>query len=305
MGAGPRPRRPFGQLKDSPLFNSPDSLIQAITKIVAPETWEQAGGAASVAAFGGLLLISQTPQNHEKIDDLLKTIRSEGATAQTVVVEASWLLLDANQLRELLGQDAAKPGGRSPLTIDPAAYDRLSREVPGYCGRITCFSGQTVHLVSGNRRSVVMGAIPVVGSGIGYQPIMSIPNAGVVLQVTPSLLPGNDAAILDVRSTVTGWVEPEPIPFAGSDSPATERLDPASQELVREPGGASTVTLDRLDFPAQQLATTLRVPLDRPVVVGGLTHDPTETAPPDQKGADRKVLYLVVQVSAVENRNPE
>ena len=52
-----------------------------------------------------------------------------------------------------------------------------------------------------------------------------------------------DAAILDVQSTVTGWVEPEPIPFAGSYSPPGEKLDPVFQESTHDPGGATTVTV--------------------------------------------------------------
>jgi hypothetical protein len=302
--AGERSRYVFGSVEGSRLFNSPEGLIQAIMKVVAPETWEEVGGAASVAAFGGLLLVNQTPENHEKLDGFFETIRAEGATARTVVVEARWLLLDASGLDELLGRDAAKPGENGPLTVDPGVCDRLSREVPGYRGRITCFSGQTVHLASGNRLNVVISAIPVAGSGVGYQPVLSVVNAGVLLQVTPSLLPGTDAAILDVQSTVTGPVEPEPIPFVGSDFPAIEKVDPLSRESIREPGGSATVTLDRLDIPTQQLATALRVPLDKPVLVGGLTLDPTETEA-DQPDRERKVLYLVVRLTAAEGQGSD
>ena len=298
---GVRPQHPSASVEGSRLFNSPEGLIQTLRKLVAPETWEEVGGAASVAAFGGLLLVNQSPENHEKIAHFFDTIRSEGATARTVVVEARWLLLDGPQLDELLGRDPAKPGGKGPLTVDRVACDRLSREVPGYRGRITCFSGQTVHLASGSRRNVVLSAVPVVGSGIGYQPVLSVLNAGVLLQVTPSLLPGTDAAILDIQSTVTGPIEPEPFPFVQSDFPATEKLDPASHELTREPGGSNAVTLDRRDIPTQHLATALRVPLDESVLVGGLTLDPNETSAAYEQDADRQVLYLVVQLTAAES----
>jgi hypothetical protein len=287
----------------SPLFNSPDDLIEAITAIIDPASWDDVGGPGSLTFFGGLLLVNQTSENHEKIDELLETIRSEGTTAQTVVVDARWLVLDAAQLDELLGQDPAKSGSKSPLTVDSAACERLSRERPGYRGRITCFNGQTVHLVSGTRRSVVTGAIPVVGSGIGYQPQTATPNFGVLLQVTPSLLPGTDAAILDVQSTVTKWVEPERIPVVGSRFQGTRRLDPASHEMVDEPGGEASLVLDRLAIPAQQLATALRVPLDKPVLVGGLTLEPPQIESGETKTPAREQLYLVVQVSAAEGGN--
>jgi hypothetical protein len=49
------------------------------------------------------------------------------------------------------------------------------------------------------------------------------------------------------------------------------------------------VVLDCLDFTAQTLSTTIRFPLDTPVVVGGMT------AATDAKDT---VMYLVLEVSA-------
>ncbi|NQT13929.1 MAG: hypothetical protein HQ582_14340 [Planctomycetes bacterium] len=282
-----------------------DELIRAIVTLADPESWSDVGGPGDIAYFGGLLLVLQTPATHKIIEEFLEMIRSEGATARTAIVDAHWLLLESAQLTELLGVDSASHDGRSRLPIDPAALEKLAQEVPGYRGRITCFSGQTVHVASGSRRSVVVGAIPVVGSAPAYQPIMAVPNLGIILEVTPSLLPGADEAILDVYSTVTKWDEPDPPIQIGSRFPAGQQPVGMAGETVETPGGTASVTVDRINIPTQQLATTLRVPLGKPVLVGGLTLDPAKIESAEPGEANHRQLYLVVRVSAAEEERPD
>jgi hypothetical protein len=52
-----------------------DDIIDAITGIVAPTSWNDQGGAGSIAPFDTQLVISQTREIHEEIADLLVTIR--------------------------------------------------------------------------------------------------------------------------------------------------------------------------------------------------------------------------------------
>jgi len=290
-----------GQADAGPAPNNVNDLIRAISTLVDPDSWASVGGAGDIAYFGGLLLVRQTAPNHDLIEEFLEMIRSEGATAKTAIVDAHWLLLESAQLKELLrGVDSAGASGRSRLPVDPAALDELAQEVPGYRGRITCFSGQTVHVASGGRRSVVVSVIPVVGSAPAYQPIQAVLNLGVVLEVTPSLLPGTDEAILDLYSTVTKWGEPDPPIQIESRFPPGQQPAGMSGETVETPGGTASVTVDRVNIPTQQLATTLRAPLGKPVLVGGLTLEPGEMEPSEPNDANRKQLYLVVQVSAAE-----
>jgi hypothetical protein len=289
-----------GSATDTPSLSNVDELIRAIVTLVDPESWADEGGYGEISYFGGLLLVRQIPANHELIQEFLDMIRFEGATAKTAIVDAHWLLLDSDQLAALLDVDSASAHGRSRLPIDPSALSQLAQDVRRYRGRITCFSGQTVHVASGNRRSVVVSAIPVVGSAPAYQPVLAVPNLGVVLEVTPSLLPGADEAILDVYSTVTQWGEPDPPIQIGSRFPAGQQPTGLTGETVETPGGATSITVDRVNIPTQQLATTLRVPLDKPVLVGGLTRDPAGTDSAQPREGDGKQLYLVVQVSAGE-----
>jgi hypothetical protein len=56
---------------------------------------------------------------------------------------------------------------------------------------------------------------------------------------------------------------------------------------------APAMHIDRLNVAAQQLATSLRVPLNQPVLVGGMTFPSN-----DESQAHRnRQLYLVVEIS--------
>lgn len=61
----------------SPASADFDPLIELITAIIAPESWEDAGGAGAVSEFAkaGALVVSQTHEVHEQIGQLLATLR--------------------------------------------------------------------------------------------------------------------------------------------------------------------------------------------------------------------------------------
>ncbi|MCH8043335.1 MAG: hypothetical protein IID44_06410 [Planctomycetes bacterium] len=54
-----------------------DPLIELITAIIAPDSWEDAGGGGAVSAFAkaGALVVSQTHEVHEQIGQLLAALR--------------------------------------------------------------------------------------------------------------------------------------------------------------------------------------------------------------------------------------
>jgi len=267
-----------------------DDLIDLICATIEPVTWDQVGGPGTCYPSGTLLVVRQTREVHEQIEKLLDKLRADRRAVPTVVLDARWLLLDSESLGRLV------PDG---LAVDGEVLEQLTREAPGFRGRLTCQSGQQVYLVAGDRRVVATGATPVVGSGIGYQPVIEIPNVGALLEVRPSVLLGGEAAMLDVQSTVTGWQEPgEPIEVGGDFAPY-ETTDPVTGEATQNPGGTASATVDRVHMPAQQLAATTRVPMGKPVLIGGLTLRPTEEADSDDGPKERKQLYLIIQTNVV------
>ncbi|MEX2188522.1 MAG: DUF4974 domain-containing protein [Pirellulales bacterium] len=52
-----------------------ESLMAIVTSCCAPSTWEQVGGSGSIAAFGSLLIVCQTPETHLVIVDILERLR--------------------------------------------------------------------------------------------------------------------------------------------------------------------------------------------------------------------------------------
>ncbi|HUT88248.1 MAG TPA: hypothetical protein VMY37_02015 [Thermoguttaceae bacterium] len=278
-----------------------DSLIDLITTTVAPESWDDVGGAGSCAPYDQVLAISQTIAIHLEIEAFLDSVRAQRQALPTVVVDARWLVLDSDLLDQLLGDRKPRDADAAQVAVDPEALDLLTRTVPGYRARINCVSGHRAYLAAGDRRTVVHGAIPVVGSGVGYQPVMQIPNVGLVLEIRPTVDLGAKSALVDVQSTVTRWRKPDRVLRVGTRFPPSEigySYD-GEKETVEEPGGESSVDVDRVNLPTQQFAASMRVPLGKPVLVGGLTLSPTTDADGHQAGEERKQLYLVVRTSRV------
>lgn len=314
-----------------------DDLIETITTTIDPTSWDEVGGAAPIAVFRNQLIIAQTEKAHGQIATLLADLRKQAALS-TITVRATWLSLSAEQFASLTPDAQAS----SPPLVDRAALAEMSKAASTAprpatavlvdAGEITCFNGQTVHIVSGRFRGAVTSVIPVVGqveesqkvesaiagatmqapatstpaeqeeiaetvlaqvapptpqvdsgsptvspylntlqgalnTSVGYQPIVSTQHSGIMLEVTPIAMPGQDAIVLDLRSIVSQW-------------------QPAA------PGAASfggITQLDQSEVISQQLATTIRLPIGKPVVAGGLTLEPGAANGTGQR------LYLVVE----------
>lgn len=272
-----------------------DDLVQTITSTIAPETWQERGGEAVITPLGGMLVIKQTGAAHTEITELLRGI-TVGGMSKTVTVEAHWLHLGPEDV------DKLKTGDKSPAIVDPAVLKELAASAPGYRGRITCFSDQTVHIASGHRRTFITSAVPTVGFGsVGYAPQVSIPNVGLLLQVHPSLVSG-DQAIVNLESTITRLREAgQPVRLSSTFQPAEGGLE--GQGTIKVPGGETAVVIDRVNLQAECLATTIRVPLGKPVLVGGMTvvsDEKSEKKPAGDNEEPGKDLYLFLQLTAGE-----
>lgn len=277
------------------------NLIEAITSTIAPQSWDEVGGPGSIAPIGNALLISNEESVHEQIEALLDLFRKRWGTLRTVSVRAYWVWLNDQQLGELVSEDGPVKNDSVQAygLVDDAAWKKLmaARQAPdsdapgGFRAIITCYNGQTVHTAAGGQKLAVVDVTPenvqVTGKDetqIGYHATTSVIQDGAALQVTPLVNTSGKYVVLDIHSRVA--------------KPATddERPRPAEagkgqvrpQELVR--------ALDRPQIQSQRLSTTLRVPVDRTALVGGMTFD-SEPGPGDPS------LYLFVRVSVQELRD--
>src|SRR5690606_23891260 len=197
-------------------------------------------------------------------------------------------------------------GKSNPLAVDREKLKAHMLETTSLRAVGHCFSGQRIYLVSGSRQNIVSGYIPVVGSietgaeglaswdnrstdstfhftsdvgrtrqaSVGYQPIVERPNRGVLLEIRPTLEGGADqGAIVDLKSTLSGAASAPEI-----------RLEEEVQMLAPQ--------IDRVAITRAELATTLRLPLGVPVVVGGLTLNPAEVG---EEGEPAKQVYLILE----------
>jgi hypothetical protein len=207
----------------------------------------------------------------------LEQLQHEIGALRVLTIDAQWLLLSKTQLAQLQKPTDSKKPPVAGQALQRAALEALPDETRRYAGQITCFNGQTVHIISGRLESVLQGGIPVVGgTEVGYQPVLLTPHFGVLLQVTPSALPGDEGVMIDVQSTVTRRDPPE----------KTVRLTTVGSDEDRD----TVVQVDRLNVTSQQFATSMRMPLGKPVLVGGLTFSGGEPGSPDGQ------LYLVIEV---------
>lgn len=354
-----------GQAHDPQARNAPETGVDAaepsirqLTKVVqetvATETWSQFGGPGTLTVFGSRLIINQTPGVHEQIKQLLTSLRASGAVQSTVTIRAWWLRLDAAQHQKLVADQSTA----SPPLVNRSVLKAFASEQTADAGEITCFDGQTVHIISGRFRNAITGVTPVVGQNdlpalpptrevqlasatgvntrkaeadidvmisadykspaglqlavnatetegteepaaggglggggsfvggpggglggmtagvnvIGYQPQSSKLHAGALLEVTPTRLPENEAVVLDLKTKVSQW----------TDSPAGLEFN-------------NVVKLDQTSVISQQFSTTLKVPLGKPVLAGGLSLQPG-AAPAGAKTQ----LYLVIEAVGSE-----
>lgn len=274
-----------------------DDLVDVIHSFVDSDSWNQG---ADLKLLGGALVVRQSPKNHVQIGELLTEIRNILGNRRTVSIDARWLMLTSVELDELVAGGDSKS---NPLAVDREKLKDHMLEATSLRAVGHCFSGQRTYLVSGSRQNIVSGYIPVVGSiatgadglvswdnepnvhyasgveshrgsTVGYQPIVERPNLGVLLEIRPTLEGGAEqGAIVDLKSTLSA---------AGT-----------GPKINLEEIGTNAPQIDRVAITRAELATTLRLPLEVPVVVGGLTLNPAEVG---EDGEPSKQVYLILEV---------
>lgn len=249
---------------------SPEVLREIIMRTVKTEPWVDEGGRARIENVGALLVITQTAEGHKQIKDLIDQFR---LARRMVTVQAKWLLARPDELKPLL----LNAPRSVPQVVDLAAVARPDVALSFiYNAHITCFDRQTVHLTSGPAASYVLDVEPVVAErATGWDPTTATVLFGAFLQVTPSVSAEGKEATLDIRSTIT---EKE-------NAPSTATFEATSGEATAKG------EIDKPGFLVHTFRTTLRVPLDTPVLVGGMT---------SPEALEGKVIYLILEVSASE-----
>jgi hypothetical protein len=86
-----------------------------------------------------------------------------------------------------------------------------------------------------------------------------------------------------------------PIPSPACSGPIDLSKAPATQPVVQADLVNATATMiDRLNVVNQEFATTVRLPIGKKVLLGGMTLEPASQTDPGRQ------LYLVVELDAVK-----
>ncbi len=305
-----------------------DALIETIISSVAPDTWEENGqGGGTLNALGRMLIISQTPDVHTEIEELLRMVRADADGRRTVSIDARWLTLSSQELQELTEGDSQNS---RPTRVNRETLEVLTRRPTSKRAITNCFSGQLVHVMSGTRKNVVTSFIPVVGdiagpeaagrlvqssqqrspfrtvqfaggegavqgaeppqSNVGYQPIVQSEVLGVVLEIRPTVVGAG-------RAADDGAADDAEQPEVIVDLSSTLQSQGApSQPEPQTPGRGLMPQIDRVEVNTAHLATTFIMPLDTPVLVGGLSYSPTGAAAGPLDGEEVSQSYLVLEV---------
>jgi len=289
-----RPQMFAGTTDADAARTSINQLIEAITSTIAPSEWDDVGGESSIAPLGNELLILATEDTHEQIDRLLNTFRKRWGTLRTVSTDAHWLWLTGRELSRALGATKV-PAGEIPAygMVDDEAFEAILEHAAdpeqdrpaGYHAVVTCYNGQTVHTLAGGQQIAVTQMIPVVDggkTGPGYHPGVVTLQTGAALQLTPIVSVSGKYVVLDVHSRVAQLEEAGAGPAAGGTAAGL----PAQVAAA----------LDRPQLARHHLETTLRLPVGRRMLVGGMTF--AGEPDPGQPG-----LYLFVKASVQELRD--
>jgi hypothetical protein len=239
-----------------------DQLKKVLTDGVDPLSWKDNGGTSGwISSLNGQLFITQTAENQAAVRDMLTELRK--GRAVMVRIRADWVLLPPGKIDQLLKNGA---DDKAPLPeINRDALDKVSEGGAHYSGQISCFSGQTVHLASGRAQTTVTQATPVVASqAVAYESTQQLLQYGLSLQVMPAV--SSDSVTLDLLSIVSG----------------------ANAQPTTQPVG----NVDRINAVVQHFHTTAQVPLNKPVLVGGMTINPATDQP------DSNQLFLIVEADA-------
>jgi hypothetical protein len=273
----------FGTSRSETTEVGPAELVDIIKRTLHNSTdpnvakWSDVEGPAVIEYISmnevGMLLVSQTRAGQKKVEDLLEQLRNErDVCGPMLTISAHWVEVDEGKAALLMGRD---PKRRVPLEITAADIEKAGAKTV-YRGSTTCFDRQTVFVSSGRAKVYMGDMIPIVSeASVGGDPTICCLLVGALLEVRPQLSRARDTVLLDFRTFVNqnGAVEYRPIPDFGAVR---------GQKAMRVDLGYPEV-----DF--HTLRGSIRIPLDKTILVGGCT---------SAKMKDGKVLYLVVEVSA-------
>jgi hypothetical protein len=247
-----------------------DIIKRSVNNMTDPSVaaWTDEGGPAAIDYLRGCLIITQTAAGHERVEALLKGLE-ERWNRVVMTVHGDWVEMDASQAAALL--DGASKS--SPPEVTAAALEKAGARVI-YSAHLSCFSGQTVHVTRSLAVTYTADVETDKESGDVHPVIETVPR-GLKFQTRPTLATDGKTTMVDIQCEVVGMKARDlPLPVGKG---------------IAEGTASSTAGVQLPEYDGQDFRTTIRVPLDKQVIVAG-------SAVP--QGDKTGVLYLVIKVTA-------
>ena len=210
------------------LINDVMALIKAT---VAADSWGKAGRIKQVA---GQLVITQTPENHAQIVQLLDQLRETRGIQVTLA--ARFLVVDKTTatkfgLEATPAADQKKPGTSAGVYLSTEKVAGLLHDVqqgPGMkllpSPRITCFNGQQAYVLASTSTAYISGykADKDNDGQTTWEPITSEVDAGLLLELQPFVSADRKFATLKLHPALSRLDRIESVPY--SESPPEKKL---------------------------------------------------------------------------------
>ena len=258
------------------------AVIDLVEETVDPDSWRDMGGTiGSIRELSGQLIITQSEENQKLVESIFRQLREN---AGVVRVQADWVMLRPEQLSTVMKKVATKDRKHvESRAVDMEALSAAS--IPRMHAEMTCFGGQTISISSGRMRTVIYDQQAVVAqNAVAMSPKVKQVSDGAMLEITPTPISATDYALIDVHSKVAQWGEPTPVTQGFSHT--TTR--PGDRAIT---GVADSAVIDRLNVATQELKASTRIPLNQPILIGGMTMEPA------QADGQSPQLYLILTVS--------
>ena len=283
-----------------------DNLMDLITELVATKTWEDNGGTGTISPHGNLLCVSQTFQVQCEVKAFLADFGPSGGPCRrwsSTSNGSGWTA--RNTSNSWAERSLRATGGRAwPLMPRPSTCLAARRPASAGGSLVPTGNWSTWPRATAARSSSTRFPWSAAASAIAlwFRCPMQASSSSCVRPSCP-------AARRPSRRAEHGHA----LGQAASDGPrrrslAVEQVT-EGQQGCRPPGddrraaGSGSCPVQLPNMPAQQLATTVRVPLGKPVVFGGMTFAP-KFAGMDQATDDPMQLYLIATTSIAADVSP-
>ncbi len=207
-------------------------LMDLIQNTVATKSWIDNGGNGTISEVPSSLSLafSQTREVHQEVERLLADLRARQRAMPAFRVELRWLWLDSAHRNALIGSSIDHLSRRAPRSVDLNRFTQIEHQVPSIRACATFMNAQHSMLAAGDRRAVIVNAVPGANGGAGYSPIVTMPNVGVAAGVSALMQPDGKTAMLTVQSVVTRWTPKRgPVTVGAAWGPGSQVDADASQ----------------------------------------------------------------------------